>query len=185
MMDYLKRFDFNQKTGWISIILFSLGLSLLVFAAVYMIEGVSWLTAENERNLDVYGETGWNWVRGSGIAFLISLGLLATSYALLKRNKKSKMPAPPLRGKLDLNRPKATLGLVFLSVSLVFFFNAILYRNEAASWIYAAVELTRPWYLEEASGWVAAASTVNAIGAVLAASGLVLLLLAWNKTKTS
>jgi hypothetical protein len=180
-MSYLKRFDFNKKSGWISIIFVSVGISLLIFAGVYLAEGLSWLSAENEQQLDVYEGVGWNWVRGAGFAFASALVLLVASLAMLSKNKQARGRAKPLFSRLDLNAGKGLLGLVLLSVSLVFFFNAALYRIEVIKWVYAAVELSRSWYLDEASGWVSAATTMAIIGTLLSATGWMLIALGWKK----
>ena len=38
-MGLLKRYDFNKWTGWLSIIFVSIGISFVIFAVVYFIEG--------------------------------------------------------------------------------------------------------------------------------------------------
>jgi len=48
-------------------------------------------------------------------------------------------------------------------------------------WVSAAIELNRTWYLEEAASWVSAASTMQIIGILLEAAGLILIVLAWKR----
>ena len=88
-MNYLKRFDFNKKSGWISVVFASIGISLLIFAAVYLFGGFGWLSAYKEEQLDAYAEVGWNWIRGAGITFVIALVLLVASYKMLRKNKEA------------------------------------------------------------------------------------------------
>src|SRR3990172_5287207 len=142
-MNYLKRFDFNKKSGWISVVFISIGISLLVFAAVYLFEGFGWLSAYKEEQLDGYTEVGWNWIRGVGIIFFIALVLLVASYIMLRKNKETTAISEPLFNRLDLNQSKALLGLALASVALVFFFNAALYRIEVVKWVSSAIELKR------------------------------------------
>ena len=172
-MNYLKRFDFNKKSGWISVVFISIGISLLVFAAVYLFEGFGWLST--------YAEVGWNWIRGAGITFVTAFILLVVSYLMLRKNKEATEISRPLFNRLDLNQSKALLGLTLASVALVFFFNAALYRIEVVKWVSAAIELNRTWYLEEAASWVSAASTMQIIGILLEAAGLILIVLAWKR----
>lgn len=180
-MNYLKGFDFNKKSGWVSVVFASIGISLLVFAAVYLNEGLGWLAAYKEEQLDAYAEVGWNWIRGAGIAFVIGLILLVASYLMLRKNKETNALSRPLFNRLDLNQNKALLGLTLASVALVFFFNAALYRIEVVKWVSSAIELKRTWYLEEAASWVSAASTMQIIGILLEAAGLILIVLAWKR----
>ncbi len=183
-MNFLKRFDFNKKSGWVSVVFISIGISLLIFAAVYLFEGFGWLSAYKEEPLDAYAEVGWNWIRGAGIAFVVALVLLVVSYLLLRKNKETAGTPSPLFGRLNLNQSKALLGLTLASVALVFFFNAALYRIEVVKWVSSAIELRRTWYLQEAASWVSAASAMQVIGILLEAAGLILLVLSW-KRKTS
>lgn len=183
-MNYLKRFDFNKKSGWVSVAFISIGISLLVFAAVYLFEGFGWLSAYKEEQLDAYAEVGWNWIRGAGIAFVIGLILLVASFVMLRKNKATTGLANPLFGRIDLNQSKALLGLTLASVALVFFFNSALYTLEVQKWFFAALELNRTWYLNEAASWAADASTMRTIGILLEAAGLILIVLSW-KRKTS
>jgi hypothetical protein len=183
-VNYLKRFDFNKKSGWISVIFISIGISLIIFAAVYLFEGFGWLSAYKAEPLDAYVEVGWNWIRGAGIAFVVALILLIASFLMLWKNKAKTSISTPLFGRLDLNQSKPLLGLTLASVALVFFFNAALYRLELVKWFFAGLELNRPWYLSEAASWASAATTMLLIGILLEAAGLVLIVLAWKK-KTS
>src|SRR3990167_4968353 len=180
-MNYLKRFDFNKKSGWISVVLASIGISLLIFAAVYLFEGLGWLSAYKEEQLDAYSEVGWNWIRGGGISLAASLILLAVSYKLLRKNKGTTGMSRALFNKLDLNQTKALVGLTLASVALVFFFNYALYRIEMVRWFYSGIELNRIWYLDEAASWASAAATMRTVGILLEASGLILIVLAWKK----
>lgn len=179
-MNYLKGFDFNKKSGWISVIFISIGISLLVFAAVYLFEGFGWLAAYKKEPLDAYAEVGWNWIRGSGIAFVVAIILIVVSLLMLRKNKENTGISRPLFGRLDLNQIKALLGLTLASVALVFFFNAALYRIEVVKWVASAIELRRTWYLAEAASWVSAASTMQIIGILLEAAGLILIALSWK-----
>ena len=183
-MSFLKRFDFNKKGGWISVVFASIGISLLVFAAVYLFEGLGWLSAYKEARVDTYVQVGWNWIRGAGITFVIALILLVASYKMLRKNKETTGISRPLFNRLDLNQSKALLGLTLASVALVFFFNYALYRLEMVRWFFAGLELNRTWYLNEAASWAAAASTMRAVGILLEAAGLILIVLSW-KRKTS
>ena len=180
-MNYLKRFDFNKKSGWVSVVFASVGISLLIFAAVYLSEGFGWLSTYKEEQLDAYAEVGWNWIRGAGITFLIALVLLVASYIMLRKNKETTAISEPLFNRLDLNQSKALLGLTLVSVALVFFFNFTLYRIEVVRWFFAGLELNRTWYLGEAASWAAAASTMRTIGILLEAAGLILIALAWKR----
>ena len=180
-MNYLKRFDFNKKSGWISVVFASIGISLLIFAAVYLFGGFGWLSAYKEEQLDAYAEVGWNWIRGAGITFVTAFILLVVSYLMLRKNKEATEISRPLFNRLDLNQSKALLGLTLASVALVFFFNAALYRIEVVKWVSSAIELNRTWYLEEAASWVSAASTMQIIGILLEAAGLILIVLAWKR----
>lgn len=180
-MHYLKRFDFNKKSGWVSVVFISIGISLLIFAAVYLFEGLGWLSAYKEEQLDAYAEVGWNWIRGAGITFVIALILLGTSYKLLRKNKETTDISMPLFNRLDLNQGKALLGLTLASVALVFFFNYALYRIEMVRWFWASLELHRTWYLDEAASWATTASIMGTIGIILEAAGLILIVLAWRR----
>jgi len=182
-MSYLKRFDFNKKSGWISVVLISIGISLLCFAAVYLNEGIGWLSAYKEEQLDAYAQVGWNWIRGAGIAFIVALILLVASFVMLRKNKETAGSgiSKPLFGRLDLNHSKALLGLTLASVALVFFFNYALYRIEMVRWFWAGIELNRTWYLDEAASWATTASIMGIIGIILEAAGLILIVLAWRR----
>src|SRR4030042_2753743 len=176
-MNYLKRFDFNKKSGWMSVVFISIGISLLVFAAVYLFEGLGWLSTYKEEQLDAYAEVGWNWIRGAGFAFVIALILLVASFLMLRKNKETGGLSSPLFNRLDLNQSKALLGLTLASVALVFFFNYALYRMEMVRWFWAGLELNRTWYLDEAASWATTASMMGIIGILLEGGGLVLLVL--------
>ena len=180
-MSFLKSFDFNKKSGWMSVVFISIGISLLVFAAVYLNEGFGWLSAYKEEQLDAYAQVGWNWIRGAGIAFIVALILLVASFLMLRKNKETGGLSSPLFGRLDLNQSKALLGLTLASVALVFFFNYALYRIEMVRWFWAGLELNRTWYLDEAASWATTASIMGIIGILLEAAGLVLIVLAWRR----
>ena len=164
-----------------SVVFISIGISLLVFAAVYLNEGLGWLSAYKEEQLDAYAQVGWNWIRGAGIAFIVALILLVASFLMLRKNKETGGLSSPLFGRLDLNQSKALLGLTLASVALVFFFNYALYRIEMVRWFWAGLELNRTWYLDEAASWATTASIMGIIGILLEAAGLVLIVLAWRR----
>lgn len=172
-MSFLQKQNFNLPSGWGAVILGSIGISLLVFAAVYVIEGMGWLASYEEEQLDLVKDVGWNWIRGGGIAFAIALVSLIGSIAMLRRNRKLSLPAK----RVGLNGGKGLLGLTLLSVSAVFFFNGVLYRVEAAHWFYGAVASVQEWMLVEASAWITASTVMILIGIGLSASGLILLVL--------
>ncbi len=180
-MSFLKKFDFNKPSGWISVIFVSVAISLLIFGGVYMNEGFGWLAAHKEEPMAVSETIGKNWVRGSYIALGSAAALLFLSFIMLAANKKSQIVNKPLLGRLDMNGTKGLLALVFLSVSFVFFLNAGLYRIEVAKWFYAAIEFGQEWYFREAASWVTASTTMALVGIGLSAVGLTCLVLAWNK----
>lgn len=180
-MDKLKQFDFNKPSGWVSVIFVSIAISLLVFAGVYLYEGIGWLEAAKEDSISSSADIGWNWIRGAGIAFATAIILLIISVYALSKNKKVNKPAKPLFSKLDLNSSKGLLGVVFLSVSFVFFLNAGLYRIEVIKWFAAALATAQEWYFTEASIWLAASTTMAIIGIVLSALGWAMIVLAWKR----
>lgn len=176
-MSFLKKHDFNRASGWGAIILGSIGTSLLVFAGVYVAEGLGWLAAYEEEQLDLVKDVGWNWIRGGGLAFAAALILLIGAALILGRNRKL---GPPAR-RSGLNNGQGLLGLVMLAVSAVFFFNGILYRTEAARWFYGGVASVQEWMLVEASAWITASTVMFLIGIGLSAGGLILLVIQAKK----
>ena len=179
-MGFLEKYDFNHRTGYCSVILISISISLLFFSLGYMFEGVGWLSAYVEEANDIYLDVGWNWIRGSGVAFAIALVLFGISAKLLRDNRRLTQRCLPLFGKLDVNQQKGLLGLISLSVAVVFFFNAGLYRIEASKWFYAALGSGRAWFLEEASGWITSSTVMSLIGILLAAVGWILIAKQWK-----
>ena len=176
-MSSLTKFDFNHKTGYLSVILGSIGISFLVFAAVYVIEGMGWLAAYEDEKLDLYLDIGWNWIRGGGAAFAVAVILIASSAVMLAKNKRRAGRATPLFGKLDLNNRKGLMGLTLIATSFAFFFNGIFYRQEATRWFFGAIETVDSWKLEEAAAWISASTTMIMIGILLSAAGFTLLAL--------
>ncbi len=178
-MTFLEQFDFNHKTGYWSVICVAIAISLLFFSMAYMFEGVGWLSAYKDEAKDMYLDIGWNWIRGSGAAFLVAVVLISISAKLLNKNRNISN-TPPLFGKLDLNKYKGLLGAIFIPVAFVFFFNGFLYRIEAAKWFYAARTGTI-WYLNEASAWVTSATVMIIIGILLSAAGFILMAVEWKR----
>ena len=170
-MRFLRRFDFNHIAGYCGVIPVSIAISSLLFSLAYMFEGVGWLSADEADSNDLYLDVGWNWIRGSGIAFVVALVLFGSSMLLLRKNRHLPGRNSPLFGKLDINQQKGLLGLVFLCVSFVFFFNGGLYRIESERWLYAASRPGQAWFLEEASGWATSSYVMLLIGILLAAAG--------------
>jgi len=180
-MGLLKRYDFNKWTGWLSIIFVSIGISFVIFAIVYFVEGNSWLAAYKEEALDTYKEIGQNWVRGGVIALVSSAGLFFLSSIMLGKNKRTLGVKPPIWGKLDFNNRKCAAGLVFFSVAFTFFFNAALYRYEYTIWVLSGIAEAKQWYLAEASTWASAMTTMALIGAFLSAIGWVCIVMGWKR----
>ena len=180
-MSFLQKFDFNHKTGIFSVIFISIATSLLFFSLAYMFEGLGWLSAYEDEEIDLYLDVGWNWIRGSGAAFVVALILLVISFVLLKKNRGQAQRKSPLFGKLDLNGKKGLLGLVLISVSAAFFFSGILYRIESANWLYSGIAQGKTWFLEEASAWATSAYVMIMIGIFLSAAGWILIAVQWKK----
>ncbi len=183
-MSFLRSFDFNHNTGYSSVVLVSIAIALLIFSLVYMSEGLGWLAGHEDEALDIYLDVGWNWIRGSGVAFVVAVVFSGISVMLLRKNHHSPHRRPPLFGKLDVNQWKGLLGFVSLSVAFVFFFNAVLYRMESNDWFYGAVASGRAWYLSEASSWATGSYVMSLIGIFLAAAGWILIALQWQRGKS-
>lgn len=177
----LERYDFNRSSGYWAAVLVSIGISLLFFSLAYMIEGVGWITEFSTDANELYLDVGWNWIDGSGIAFLVTLVLFGIARSLLKSNRSSSDRRSPLFGKLDLNQRNGLLGLVLLAVSFTFFFNGGLYRIEAANWFYAAAASSQSWFLDEASKWIMSSTIMIIIGIVLSATGWVMIAMQWRR----
>jgi len=177
----LSQFNFNHKTGWGGLILFSIAVSFIFFSLVYMMEGQGWLSAYDEESNELYLDIGWNWIRGSGVAFLTTLLLGGLGIFLLRKNKKSSEKAGALFGKLDLNQKKGALAVVLISVGFTFFFNAALYWWEAEKWFVGGLYPGNTWFFEEASAWVSSATAMTFIGIALEAVALVLLVKTWRR----
>ena len=182
-MSILQKFDFNHKTGIFSIIFVSIAVSLIFFSLAYMIEGVGWISAYDDEAKDFYLDVGWNWVRGSGIAFGFTLILLIISIILLIKNRRLSQRNRPLFGKLDLNGGKGILGLIFLAVSFIFFLNGGIYRIETTKWFNAALRSGQTWFLNEASSWATSSFIMILIGILLSAIGWILIAVQWKKHK--
>lgn len=180
-MSYLKRFDFNKTSGWVSVAFVSIAISLLIFAGVYLNEGFSWLLSFKTEQVASYENIGNNWIRGAVIAGVAALLLFVLSFIMLGNNKKNTSSAKPLFNRLDINKFTGLLSIVFFSVSFVFFLNAALYRIEVVKWFYAGIEFAEGWYFAEAASWVTAATTMAIIGAVLSAAGWLMIVLTWKK----
>ena len=120
-MRFLRRFDFNHITGYCGVILVSIAISSLLFSLAHMFEGIGWLSADDAESNDLYLDVGWNWIRGSGVAFIVALVLFGSSILLLRKNLHLPRRRSSLFGKLDINQSKGLLGLVFLCVAFVFF----------------------------------------------------------------
>lgn len=179
----LEQYDFNRLSGWAAVLLVSIGVSTVIFAAVYLTEGLSWLAAYEEESIDTYKKVGQNWVRGAGIALVSSLTLFFVSRLMLKHNKTCTVKRPILWGRLDFNNPKCTLALVLFAVSFTFFANAALYRYEYTMWALSGIATATTWYLEEASAWATAAMYMALIGTALTVSAWLLIVAGWRKNK--
>jgi hypothetical protein len=176
----LRKYDFNHKTGYGAIILISMAISLCFFSVAYMSEGLGWLSDYEDDGDELYLDVGWNWIRGSGLAFLVALAQFIFSWKLLQTNKKISGTRPML-GKLDLNQRQGYLGLVSLSISFIFFINAALYWWEAEKWFFGGLYPGNSWFLNEASAWATSAWIMGLVGILLSAIGWVLLAKNWKK----
>ena len=180
-MGLLKRYDFNKWTGWLSIIFVSIGISFVIFAVVYFIEGNSWLAAYKDEAIDTYQKIGQNWVRGAVIALASSAGLFFLSSIMLGKNRRTLGVKPPIWGRLDFNNRKCAAGLVFFAVAFTFFFNAALYRYEYTIWVLSGIAEAKEWYFVEASSWASAMTYMALIGAFLSAIGWVCIVMGWKR----
>lgn len=192
----LEKYNFNKASGYLSLIFISIAISLLVFSLVYMSEGIGWISAYDDDPNDLYLDVGWNWVRGSGVAFLVAVVLIVISFILLGKNKinnikysnklktssqnKFSSKSDYLFGKLDLNNKKSFTGLVLLSVALVFLFNGILYRIESTNWLYGGIYNAQGWFFEEASAWATSSYYMFLITILLATIGSLLLVIQYK-----
>jgi len=179
----LQKYDINKASGYLSIIFVSIAISLLIFSLVYMVEGIGWISAYDEDHNDLYLDVGWNWVRGSGVAFLLAIILIIISTILLAKNKspvKSSSKSSYLFGKLDLNKKKGLLGLVSLSVAIVFVFNGIVYKIESVNWLYGGIYSVEGWFFAEASAWATSSYYMFMIAILLATIGCVVLALQYG-----
>ena len=171
----LKAYDFNDVKGCLGAAAACIAVSLAFFSVAYLIEGVGWLGDET------HGWVGWNWLRGSGIAIVLAFVLLWLARNGLKASALRQPRAGPLFGRLDLNASKGQCGLASLSISSVFFFNGIFYRQEAARWYWAGVETATSWMLAESSSWYAASAIMLFIGIALSAIGWTCIVLQWRR----
>ncbi len=182
-MNSLKQYDFNKPTGWASVLFVSIAFSLLVFASVYLFEGLGWLEAYKEELVSTYQRVGQNWVRGAGIAVVSSLILFFISTIMLRRNKKFESKRPILWNHLDFNNPKCTLALVLFAISFTFFANAAFYNYEYSMWALSGIASANSWYLEEASVWATAAMNMAIVGSILTAIAWILIVVGWKKAR--
>ena len=180
-MFWLKRYDLNKWTGWLSVIFVSIAISFVIFAGVYFTEGMGWLASYKEEAIESYKKIGQNWVRGGVIALASSVALFFISSIMLGKNKKTPGKKTPIWNRLDFNNYKCALGLVFLSVAFTFFFNAALYRYEYTVWILSGIAEAKEWYLVEASNWASAMTYMALIGALLSAVGWILIATGWKR----
>jgi len=178
-MSFLRRFDFNNPTGYFSVILVAIAISLLFFSLAYMSEGLGWISGDSPDDISL--DVGWNWIRGSGITFIIAIVLFGVSASLLNKNHKLSKWGSPVFGSLDLNQPKGLLGLTSLSVAFVFFLNSGIYRLEALRWYYASFSSGQSWFLTESSSWITSSYIMALIGIILAATGWLLLAKQWKR----
>ena len=187
-----RNYDLNKTSGCLSIIFASIAISLFIFSLVYMFEGGGWISAYDEDPNDLYLDVGWNWVRGSGVAFIVAMVLVIISTILLSKNKRSdtersndkrrnEKRASYLLGKLDLNKKKGFVGLVLVSVALTFLANGVLYRIEYANWLYGGIYSAQGWFFEEASAWASSAYYMFLISILLATVGSFLLVMEYKR----
>jgi len=179
----LQKYNLNKTSGYLSVIFISISISLLIFSLVYMFEGVGWISAYDEDPNELYLDVGWNWVRGSGLAFLVAIVLIIISAILLSKNKKiyDKKRASYMFGRLDLNKRKGLFGLVLLSVALTFLFNGILFRIEYANWLYGGIYSAQGWFFEEASAWATSSYYMFLVGILLTTVGCMLLVMGYKE----
>ena len=175
ILQELKEYDFNDSTGYLSVIFVCIAVSLVFVSLAYLSEGIGWIGDET------HSWVGWNWLKGAGIAVVVAGVLLGIAITLLNSNAGRQERKQPLFGKLDLNGKKGLLGLASLSVSAVFFFNGITYRQEAARWYYAGVAQGINWFFNEASAWTTSAAIMLFIGIALSAAGWILIALEWKR----
>ncbi len=174
ILDKLEQYDFNDTKGILSVVAVCIAISLVLFSLAYISEGIGWL-GDSE-----HGWVGWNWLRGAGIAIGIAAALGFIAKGWLAKNASNTEKARPLFGKLDLNAQKGLMGLAALSVSTVFFFNGIFYRQEAFRWLWAAQANSISWMFTESSAWFTSSMVMIIIGIVLSAAGWILIALQWK-----
>lgn len=175
ILQELEKYDFNESTGYLSVIFVCIAVSLVFFSLAYVVEGVGWLGDET------HSWVGWNWLKGAGIAVVVAGVLAGISLNLLGSNTSRQERERPLFGKLDLNRKKGLIGLASLSVSVVFFFNGIIYRQEAMRWYWAGTGEGINWMLNESSAWFTSSMVMLLIGIGLSAAGWILIALQWKR----
>ncbi len=73
------------------------------------------------------------------------------------------------------------MGLASLSVSAVFFFNGIFYRQEAMRWYWAGTGEGIKWMLTQSSAWFTSSMVMLLIGIGLSAAGWILIALQWKR----
>ncbi len=80
ILQKLEKYDFNDSTGYLSVIFVCIAISLVLFSLAYIVEGVGWLGDET------HSWVGWNWLKGAGIAVVVAGVLAGISITLLSSN---------------------------------------------------------------------------------------------------
>ena len=178
-------FDFNKGTGIAGATLIAIAISLACFSIAYLLEGFGWSSSYASEGNELYLDIEWNWYRGSGVAFLATILTGISGIVLLVKNRCQcqQGKGSPVLGCLDLNCGKGKIALLMVPTGLIFLFNAIFYRIEAARWFNAGLSPGRVWYLEEASAWYTASWIMSLITIALLATGAILLVLVWKGRK--
>lgn len=173
-------------------LIFSLGVSFLIFSLVYLGEGFDWLIAYMNEGDSGYLDTMTNWLVGGGIALAVSCLSLFFGLRLLKENNRStKADAyePTQRGPffnlMNFNDLSGLIALCLIPVSFSFFFSGFIYLREGNIWYWAAESSGILWYYTEASEWYTAQMVMMILGTVFIATAALLLVYNWNTYKTS
>lgn len=162
-------YNFNHRTGFYGIFLGCIAMSLFFFSAAYLTEGLGWLDAYDDEKNELYLDVGWNWIRGSGVAFLITVGLGVASRILLSKNKRlsNDLAGKPVLPTYNFNTKLGLWSLILFSVSLVFVFHGAFYRIEAVRWLNAGLGPGEPWFVGEALAWYQSSAVMFAIAIIL------------------